>query len=41
MRPLLLINENYPKYILSMDKVLMGNDKGIKHMNIIEFLLEC
>ena len=41
MRPLLLINDNYPKYILSMDKVIMGNDKGIKHMNIIEFLLEC
>lgn len=39
MRPLRLIKDNYPKYILSMDNILAGNDEGIKHMNIIDFLL--
>ena len=40
MRPLRLIKDNFPKYILSMDNVLAGNNEGIKHMNIIDFLLE-
>lgn len=39
LRPLRLIKDNYPKYILSMDNVLVGNDEGIKHINIIDFLL--
>lgn len=39
LRSLLKIQDNYPKYILSMDKIdLSGN--GIKHMNIIEFLMK-
>ena len=39
LRPLRLIKDNYPKYVLSMDNVLEGNNDGIKHMNIIDFLL--
>lgn len=39
-RPLMGIKDNYPKYVLSMDK-LFGNDyEGIKRLNIIEFLLQ-
>ena len=40
MRPLRLIKDNYPKYILSVDNVLVGNNEGIKHVNLIDFLLE-
>ena len=40
IRPLRLIKDNYPKYILSMDNVLVGNNEGIKHVNMIDFLLE-
>ena len=36
-RPLLMIKDNYPKYVLSMDKILQPQN-GIKHMNIIDFL---
>ena len=36
-RPLMLIEDNYPKYVLSMDKILQPQN-GIKHMNIIDFL---
>ena len=36
-RPLLMIEDNYPKYVLSMDRVLQPQN-GIKHMNIIDFL---
>lgn len=32
------ITDNYPKYVLSMDKFDMSRD-GIKHCNIIDFLL--
>ena len=36
--PLLKINDNYPKYVLSMDEI--GEDyKGIKWMNIIDWLI--
>ena len=35
--PLLMINDNYPKYVLSMDEILQSKD-GIKHMHIIDFL---
>ncbi len=34
---LLMINDNYPKYVLSMDEILQSQD-GIKHMHIIDFL---
>ncbi|MBQ2653270.1 MAG: ATP-binding protein [Methanobrevibacter sp.] len=36
-RPLLMIEDNYPKYVLSMDRTLQPQN-GIKHMNIIDFL---
>lgn len=36
-RPLLMIKDNYPKYVLSMDRILQPQN-GIKHMNIIDFL---
>lgn len=38
-RPLLMIKDNYPKYIISTDEFDMSQD-GIKHMNIIDFLLD-
>ena len=37
-RPLLLVKDNYPKYIISNDEFNMSKD-GIKHMNILDFLL--
>lgn len=33
-----LIKDNYPKYIISMDKIDFS-DNGIKHLNIEDFLL--
>ena len=33
------VNDNYPKYVLSMDKFNFGR-YGIEHLNIIEFLLK-
>ncbi|MFM5882323.1 MULTISPECIES: ATP-binding protein [Methanobrevibacter] len=36
-RPLLMIKDNYPKYVLSMDRTVQPQN-GIKHMNIIDFL---
>ena len=36
---LLKIKDNYPKYVVTMDEVNMSQ-KGIKHMNIQDFLLD-
>ena len=36
-KPLLMVEDNYPKYVLSMDKILQSQ-KGIEHVNIIDFL---
>jgi hypothetical protein len=33
-----LVDDNYPKYVLSMDKYDFSRD-GIKHINILDFLL--
>ena len=38
-RPLILIEDNYPKYVLSMDKENHSRD-GIEHIHIIKFLRE-
>ena len=38
-RPLLLVKDNYPKYVISTDEFDMSQ-YGIKHMNIIDFLLD-
>ena len=34
-----LIKDNFPKYVISMDQFDMSRN-GIKHYNIIDFLLE-
>jgi len=36
--PLKKVNDNYPKFILSMDELPMG-EEGIKQVNIVDFLL--
>lgn len=33
-----LVRDNWPKYVVSMDELDMSGD-GIKHMNIMDFLL--
>ena len=38
-RPLLLVKDNYPKYVISTDEFDMSRD-GIKHMNILDFLID-
>lgn len=35
---LLAIKDNYPKLVVSMDKMAGGNVKGVKHINILDFL---
>ena len=37
--PLKKIDDNYPKFIITMDEIASGED-GIKQINIIDFLLE-
>ena len=37
--PLKNINDNYPKYVITMDEVNMSHD-GINHLNLIDFLLD-
>lgn len=37
--PLKKVTDHYPKFILSMDEIPMGED-GIKQVNIVDFLLE-
>lgn len=39
IEPLKRVNDHYPKFILSMDELPMGED-GIKQINIVDFLLE-
>ena len=40
LRPLKLINDNYEKIVLSMDKSFIKSYDGIKVLNIIDFLLK-
>ena len=35
---LLLIKDNYPKYVVSLDEYTIGNLEGIKHLHLREFL---
>lgn len=35
---LLLIKDNYPKFVVSMDEYLIGSYKGIKHIHLRDFL---
>ncbi len=39
IEPLKKVNDHYPKFIVSMDELPMGED-GIKQINIIDFLLK-
>lgn len=34
-----MINDDYPKYIITMDELPMGED-GIRQINVIDFLLQ-
>ena len=36
---LLEIKDNYPKVVISMDKLITGDYKGIKHYHVIDFLM--
>ncbi len=37
---LMLINDNYPKYVITLNDTIIGNDfQGIKQMNLLDFLL--
>jgi len=37
---LMLIKDNYPKYVITLNDMIIGNDYfGIKQMNLVEFLL--
>jgi len=38
-KPLLMVKDAYPKYVLSMDELAIRNRDGVFHMNIIDFLL--
>jgi len=38
LRPLRLIRDNYPKYVISTDKTPLSDFDGVTHLNIIEFL---
>lgn len=41
LRPLKMIKDNFEKIVLSMDKAFLGNNEdGIKHKNIIEWLIK-
>lgn len=38
---LLLISDNYPKYVVTLNDTMLGNDyKGVKQLNLLEFLTE-
>lgn len=37
---LMMINDNYLKYVITLNDLIIGNDYlGIKQMNLLEFLL--
>jgi predicted AAA+ superfamily ATPase len=35
---LLRIPDNYPKFVISMDRMIEGGEKGIRHMHIMQFI---
>ena len=37
---LLKIKDNYPKYVVCMDRLAMGNENGVKLVHIADFLLQ-
>jgi uncharacterized protein len=37
---LMLINDNYPKYVITLNDLIIGDDfQGIKQMNLVDFLI--
>lgn len=37
---LMLVGDNYPKYVVTLNDLIIGNDfQGIKQMNLLDFLL--
>ena len=38
-KPLKNIQDNYPKYVITMDDIDMSHD-GIEHLNLIDFLID-
>ena len=40
LTPLKKINDNYPKYILTLDDDLDADFDGIKKINVLDWLLE-
>ncbi len=36
---LLMIKDNYPKYVITMDEFWQGSIDGVKHFHITDFLL--
>jgi hypothetical protein len=39
VRPLAMIQDNHPKYILSFDEYRIAGKNGIRHLNVRDFLL--
>lgn len=35
---LLRIPDNYPKFVVSMDRIMEGGEKGVQHLRMTEFL---
>ena len=40
IKPLLAIDDHYPKYVVSMDELWQDNIEGVKHRHIADFLLD-
>lgn len=38
--PLLAIKDNYPKFVVTMDKLNLGQRQGVQHLTLREFLLK-
>lgn len=36
---LMMIRDNYPKYVVTLDRLVTGNENGIKIVHLSEFLL--
>ena len=39
LNPFRLIDDNYPKYLVTTDSLMVGNIDGVECMHIIDFLL--
>lgn len=39
-KPLLQVKNNYPKYVITMDKVFKDNIEGVRHLHVADFLME-